>query len=57
MTKKKNAAKPEVVRKTIRTEIPVEMSQQIEELVKLGWFPDRQHIIELALRNPPSQGI
>ena len=36
--------------KTIKVQIPDRMYQQIETLVKEGWFRDREDIINVALR-------
>ena len=37
-------------RKSFKAQIPKELDQQIDVLIERGWFPSRQHIIELALR-------
>jgi type II secretory ATPase GspE/PulE/Tfp pilus assembly ATPase PilB-like protein len=49
-TKKKAGADKQPALKTIKAQISVEIDRQIDELVEQGWFPSRQHIIELALR-------
>lgn len=46
----KQARKTKDKTKPIRAEIPEEVYQQIETLVKEGWFPSRDAIIIDALR-------
>ena len=46
----KKTAGPAAHRKAIRELIPKELQRQIDELVELGWFPSREHIVERALQ-------
>jgi Arc/MetJ-type ribon-helix-helix transcriptional regulator len=36
--------------KTIRVRIPEEDHEQLEQLIHQGWFPNRDHVLKLALR-------
>jgi Arc/MetJ-type ribon-helix-helix transcriptional regulator len=36
--------------KEVRARIPNEMYEQLETLIKQGWFPSREYVLKLALR-------
>jgi len=37
-------------KKTISAPISADLDRQIDDLVKQGWFPSREYVVELALR-------
>jgi Arc/MetJ-type ribon-helix-helix transcriptional regulator len=36
--------------KTVRVRVPEELYKQLTELIDQGWFPNKEHVFDLALR-------